>query len=150
MPAMLKDNMEAINRYFMQGVTVKTAAAEKIKKEWMQFWKDAKRDWTWYTQEEYDKARNMRNRFDLANAVSKDQKVAVAAYQAAGQGSTEEQYGETRRSGTEGMFLEEEEPLIPTAWKAGAIIGVGLITAGMFAKQILRLTPYRRLARFLP
>jgi hypothetical protein len=150
MPAMLKDNMEAINRYFMQQVTVKTAAAEKVKQEWMQYWKDTKRDWTWYSQEEYDKARNLRNKFDLANAVTAEAKVAVAAHQAAGQGSTEEQRGETRRSGTSGMFLEEEEPLIPTAWKAGAIIGVSLITIGVFAKQLLKLTPYGKLARFLP
>jgi hypothetical protein len=48
------------------------------------------------------------------------------------------------------MFLEEEEPIIPTKWKVGAVVGVSLIAAGVFAKQLLKLTPYGRFAKFLP
>ncbi len=143
-------DMDAINRYFMQGVPVKTPAAEKVKREWMLYWKEIKKDWGGYTDEEYDKARNLRNKFNLANTVTKAENLSVAAQIAAAKGETEEQYGETRRSGTSGMFLEEEEPIIPTAWKVGAVIGVGLITAGVFAKKILAFTPYGKLARFLP
>jgi hypothetical protein len=150
MPAMLRADMEAINKYFMEQVTIKTPAAEKIKQEWMAWWKEHKRDWTWYTIEEFDHARNMRNKLNLANATSTAQKAEIAAHIASAKGSREEQMGETRRSGTSGMFLEEEEPIIPTKWKVGAVVGVSLIAAGVFAKQLLKLTPYGRFAKFLP
>jgi len=150
MPSQLSDNMNAINRYFMEQVTIRTPAAERVKQEWMAWWKENKRDWTWYTQDEYDHARNLRNKLNLANAKSDAERVSVAAHIATAKGSTEEQMGEVRRSGTSGMFYEEPEPLIPTAWKVAAVVGTGLITLGVFAKQIIRLTPYGRFAKYLP
>jgi hypothetical protein len=149
MPALLKENMEAVNRYFMEG-KVRTAAAEKVKQEWMAFWKDVKRDWTWYTQEEYDKARNLRKKYDLANAPTAQAKQVVTDHYRNAQGTTEQSRGETRRSGTEGDYLVESDPIIPTAWKVGAVVAVGLVAVGAFGKQLLKLTPYGRLARFLP
>jgi hypothetical protein len=149
MPAMLKDNMEAINRYFMEQATVKTAAAEKVKQQWMQFWKDTKRDWTWYSQDEYDKARNLKHKFDDANAITVADKKAASDQRQKGL-TSEELKGETKRAGTSGMFLEEEEPFIPTKWKVAGMVGIGLVAAGVFAKKILALTPYGRLSRFLP
>ena len=149
MSVMLKDNMEAINRYFMEQITVKTSAAEKVKQEWMQYWKDTKRDWTWYSQDEYDKARNLKHKFDTANAVTTAERNAATAQRTTGL-TSEQLRGETKRSGTSGMYLEEEEPLIPTKYKVIGAVGIGLLTVGVFAKKILGMTPYGKLARFLP
>ena len=151
MPVLLKDDMEAINRFFMEGTVVKTREAEKIKQEWIKWWKDNKRDWTWYTQEEYDHARNIRNRFHMANAVTSEQKTEVAAYIASAKLTREELQGETRRAGTTGYYLEEPDPVVPTSWKAAATIGAGLVITGMFAKRILMLHPYGRVvSKILP
>jgi hypothetical protein len=147
MAMLLKDNMEAINRYFMEG-KVRTAAAEKVKQEWMRYWKDTKRDWTYYNQEEYDQARNIKHKFDLANATSSAERTHVAFVQATGM-TSEEMKGETRRAGTKGDYLVDPQPLVPTSWKFGAIVGVALIGVGVFGKQLLKLTPLGRLARIL-
>jgi len=149
MPPMLSANMEAINRYFMETAKVKTKAAEKIKQEWMKWWKDNRRSVTWYDQEEYDIARNMRNRFDLANTITTVERADVERHQATGL-TSEEAAGGTRRAGTSGMYVEEEEPLIPTKWKVGAALGIGLIAIGVFGKKLLGMTPAAKLAKFLP
>lgn len=154
MPAMLSADMEAINKYFMENVVVKTAAAEKIKQEWMKWWNDHRRNsaipgpWNWYTQEEFDYARNERNRFNDANAVTKADKQAAVDQRSKGL-TTEELRGETKRAGTSGMYVEPEKPLIPTSWKVGAAVGVGLITVGVFGKKLLGMTPLGKLAKFL-
>lgn len=149
MPPMLSANMDAVNRYFMETAKVRTKAAEKIKQEWMEWWKENRRSLTWYDQEEYDIARNMRNRFDLANTVSVAERAGVQQHQATGL-TSEEAAGETRRAGTSGMYVEEEEPLIPTKWKVVAALGVGLIAVGVFGKKLLGMTPAAKLAKFLP
>lgn len=149
MPAMLASDMNAINKFFMETAKVNTPAAEKVKQEWMQFWKDTERTFSWYSQEEFDQARNLRNRFNLANAKTDAARVAVAAQQASGV-TREEAGGNTRRAGTSGDYLEEEKPWIPTSWKVGAFVGVGLLATGVFAKKILAMTPYGRIAKYLP
>lgn len=149
MPPMLSANMEAINKFFMETAVVKTPTAEKIKQEWMRWWNDNRRTLTWYSTEEYDFARNMRNRFNDANAVTKKEKQAAVDQRAKGI-TSEELRGETKRAGTTGMYVEEEEPIIPTKWKVAAIIGVGLVGVGVFGKKLLAMTPAGRLAKYLP
>lgn len=148
MPAMLAADMEAINKYFMETAVVKTEAAEKIKQEWMRWWADHRRSITWYSTEEFDFARNLRNKFNLANTTNTKEKKEEQARQARAL-TSEETRGETRRAGTSGMYLEEEKPLIPTSWKVGAAVGVGLVTLGVFGKQILKMTPAGKLLKFL-
>lgn len=145
---MRDDDMEAINKFFMETAKVKTPAAEKIKKEWMAWWKEHK-TWWGYSDEEFDTARNMRNKFNLANASTFTEQNRVAATIATGT-TSEEAQGETRRAGTEGMFTEEEEQWIPTSWKVGAVVGVGLIAVGVFAKKLLALTPAAKFIKHLP
>jgi len=149
MPAMLGADMEAINKFFMETAKVQTPAAENVKQEWMKFWKETERSLTWYTQQEYDDARNLRNRFNVANTTSAAAAATIKAQQASGV-TSEEMRGETRRAGTEGSYLEEEKPWIPTSWKVGGLIGVGLIATGVFAKKILALTPYGKFTKYLP
>jgi hypothetical protein len=148
-PGSHHEDMEAINRYFMQQATVKTPEAEKVKQEWMKWWNDNKRSVLDYTTEEFDTARNTKHRFDVANETTHAGKAAVVAQQARGL-TSEEAMGETRRAGTAGQFLEEEKPLIPTSWKVGAAVGVGLVALGVFGKKLLALTPAGKLAKFLP
>lgn len=148
MPAMLAKDMEAINRYFMEQVTIKTPAAEAIKQDWMKWWNDHKRDWTWYSQEEYDYARNRKHDFDKANATSPAELAHVKSVQAKGM-TSEEMRGETRRAGTAGDYVEPPKPLIPTKWKVGVGVGAGLVVVGVFGKKLLGMTPLGRLAKLL-
>ena len=141
------DNMEAINKYFMETAKVRTAKAEVLKKEWMVWWKEHK-GWS-YSDDEYDTARNMRNTFNLANAVSAQDHAKVAETLARGT-TSEEAAGETRRAGSDGMFVEDEKPWIPTSWKVAAITGVALVTVGVFGKKLLSLTPAAKLIKYLP
>lgn len=142
-------DMEAINRYFMQQAAIKTPAAEKLKQEWMKWWKENQRSWLDYTVEEFDTARNMKHKFDVANEPTQAGKAQVAAQQARAL-TSEEAMGETRRAGTAGQYIEEEKPLIPTSWKVGAMVGVGLITVGIFGKKLLSMTPAAKLIKYLP
>jgi hypothetical protein len=148
MPALLKADMEAINRYFMEQVTIKTPAAEVVKQEWMRWWEDHKRDWTWYTQEEFDHARNEKHKLDQANATTAAELKQVKLVQAKGM-TSEEMRGETRRAGTTGEYVEPPKPLIPTKWKVGAGIAAGVVVAGVIAKKVMGFTPLGKLAKFL-
>lgn len=142
-------DLEAINKYFMETIVIKTPAAEKIKKEWMTWWRENKRDWTSYSDEEYAHARNMRNRLNLANSTTVKEKAHVEQAIKTGL-TTEEMKGETRTAGTDGMHDEEEEPLIPTSVKVWALVGAGLITLGIFGKKLLGMTPAAKLVKYLP
>ena len=143
----LSEDMEAINRYFMEQVKVQTPAAEKVKQEWMKWWADNSGD-LWYSEAQFDVARNLKKKFDLANAKSNTEREQIKEIHARGI-TAEELRGETRRSGTDGMFLEEEKPLIPTSWKVTAGIGAGLFFVGMFAKKLFANTPLGRLTKLL-
>jgi len=149
MPAMLSEDMKAINRYFMEQAQIKTPAAEKVKQEWMKFWKETERTLTWYSQDEYDAARNLKHKFDLANTTNAAEKASVKEQQAKGI-TSEEMRGETRRAGTSGDYLEDPKPLIPTSWKVGAVAGIGLVAVGVFGKKLLGMTPLGKIAKFLP
>jgi len=148
MPSGAAEDMEAINRYFMEQTKIRTPAAEAIKQEWMKWWMENKRDWSWYSQEEYDFARNMRKKLDLANATTEAQRDEIRETHARGI-TSEELKGETRRAGTDGMYIEPEKPFIPTSWKVAAGVGTGLVILGVFAKKILANTPLGRLAKLL-
>ncbi len=145
---MRDDDMEAINRYFMETAVIKTPAAEKLKKEWMVWWKDNK-TWWGYSDEQFNTARNMRSRFNLANTKTAAEQAQVAATIARGS-TSEEAQGETRTAGTDGLHVEEEEPWIPTSWKVGALVGVGLVAVGVFGKKLLAMTPAAKFIKYLP
>ena len=128
---MLNADMEAINKYIME-TNGKSSKAESIKAEWIRYWESIKRDWSWYSQEEFDKARNFRDRFNLANVTSKAEETAVKEQMRSGV-SAERARGETERRTSSGSYLEEEKPLvdfnIPLSWKIGA--GVSALVLGL-------------------
>lgn len=77
-----RDDLEAINRYFGT-VAAKTAAAQNLKQSWAKWWKENRRSWLDYSEEEYNTARSMRNKFDLANAITTTEKAVVQQHQGA-------------------------------------------------------------------
>lgn len=145
MPAMLNANMEAINKYIMES-NVKTEKADKIKVEWIRYWESIKRDWTWYSQEEFDKARNYRDRFNLANTTSKAEETAVKETMRQGV-SSEAARGETERRTTSGSYLEEEKPLvdfnIPLSWKIGGGITAAILGVLWVASKTVMFDPIK-------
>lgn len=58
-------DLKALNNYIV-GTTIKTANANKVKNEWILFWNPIKDKWLPYTKAESDKARNIRDRFNVA------------------------------------------------------------------------------------
>lgn len=121
------DNMAAIVDYINRTPT-KTPEAARIKDEFakwyngISYWDDE--------QITYDKARNYRNSFNLANAVTSSEKQTVERVIKTGL-TTEEAAGESARARTtSGQYAVPDEPLVPT-WK-WAVVGVVAI-GGLYA-----------------
>jgi hypothetical protein len=68
-------NIKAINDYFNR-TPAQTKAATKIYDEWRAFYEKLESAW-WISQDDYDKARNIRNAFNRANAVTAEEKEIV-------------------------------------------------------------------------
>lgn len=68
-------NIKAINDYFNRTPRLTTKATE-VYDQWRIFHEKLSSAW-WLTQEDYDKARNFRNEFNRANAVTAEQKEIV-------------------------------------------------------------------------
>jgi murein L,D-transpeptidase YafK len=145
---LFKDNqdMAAINQLIANTEPV-TAKARQLKDEWITWWDDL----TWLdknvTGDAYDKARNKRNEFLKANAVTAAEKEAVRRVQATGATTEEVEAGtnkpgeagqfhkEERRATSEGKFPEKKEPLIPTQYKiVGFATAVGIATLAVLKK----------------
>ena len=78
----------------------------------------------------YNEARNRRNEFNIANAVSEEQKQAVANVIHTGV-TSEEQHGGTKQISSTGKFHVDEKPLIPEWlwWAAAAGLGVIVVAS---------------------
>lgn len=118
------DNVEAIDRY-IKNAPLNTKAAGAIRDEWTRFFDEF--SWSYATQEQYDRARNLRNRFNLANAVTQSDKEQVLHVMQTGL-TTEELAGGTSRRLIDGSYIE---PLLTAETKAKLVFG-GVIIAGAF------------------
>jgi len=121
------ENIDAIRAYFDQ-TSVKTAEAQKIKDAFVA-WYDGL---TWFGKglnSNYDLARNQRNRFNLANATSAEEKQVVETVITTGL-STEQVQGQPDRRDETGMLpgpvAPPPPPLIPTPYLVGGAILGGL------------------------
>jgi hypothetical protein len=132
-------NIAAINAYIMSQ-PLKTAEAGIVRNEWLKFHEGL----GWYSSkfpsvEDYDKARNIRNRFNDAQAVTAKEQTQVLEQRLKGL-TSEELRGETRRTTTEGNYLEDEasggQPWLPTKTKFALAIGALVIGGAMIAKRI--------------
>lgn len=121
---LLSDNIDAIQRYFAEAHPI-TSEATAIKDEFIK-WIDSL--W-WYEknwQSTYDLARNLRNRYDLANAVTPIAKAQVMLVQRTGL-TTEQMQGLPDRRDSHGNFpgptTPPKPPLIPWwVWTGGAVV----------------------------
>lgn len=128
------DDIDAINRYIVYA-KVNTKEAGKIKDEWIK-WHDSLGWWDRNMAPEiYDKARNLRNKFNLANATSAKEKEEIRQVQQTGL-STEEMQGGTRRILSTGQYETEDEPIIPTSFKLGVGVTLGTLLAGYVAYKL--------------
>lgn len=130
------DDIDAINKYIVYA-TVKTKDAAKIKDEWIR-WHDGLGWWSKNMDSAvYDEARNKRNRFNLANAVTKAEKEDVKNVQQTGL-STEEMQGGTRRVLSSGTYeaSDEDDSIIPTSFKLGVGLTVATAVLGYAAFKI--------------
>ncbi len=141
-------NIDAINTYVMTQ-PLKTAEAGIVRNEWLRFHEAL--GWTgrnFPSVEDYDKARNIRNRFNDAQAVTAKEKEAVVESRLTGL-TTEELRGETRRTLADGSYLEDEasggEPWLPTKTKIALGIGALAFGALLIAKKIY-VDPFIRMA----
>lgn len=124
-------DMDAINVY-MHSQPLNTAEATALFNDWVS-WFDTL---GWFSKNvdtsTYDIARNKRDAFNLANAISEEDKAAVQATMKTGQ-STEVNDGNTSRKNSEGKFPTAPFQLIPTWLKyaAGGLAGVTLIASAV-------------------
>jgi hypothetical protein len=127
------DNIDAITTYMTSLATqVKTTAA-RAKQDEYKAWIDTV---GWYNKNydrpTYDHARNLRNEFNVANAVTPEEKQAVQQVLTTGL-TTEEQQGGGRRVSSEGKFSEQAAPPVPmpswVKWAVAAGVGVGVLYA---------------------
>lgn len=133
------DNIAAINTYIMTQ-PLKTAEAGIVRNEWLKF--HEKLGWTgrnFPSVQDYDSARNIRNRFNDAQATTVAEKMAAADQRTRGL-TSEELRGETRRTTTDGGYLEEEasggEPWLPTKTKIALGVGAVAAAALLIAKKM--------------
>ncbi len=121
------ENIDAIRAFFAQ-TPVQTPDAQKIKDAFV-IWYD---DLTWFGKglnSNYDLARNQRNRFELANAVTPQEKQNVQTVLTTGMSTEQLQGGADRRDeagNLPGPVTPPKPPLIPTPYVVGGAILGGL------------------------
>lgn len=118
------EDMDAINR-MMAGAPLRTKAAAAVHDEWIKWWDGL----SWWEKaldgETYDRARNLRNQFNRANAVTASDRAAVERMQTTGL-TNEEIAGGTRRTLSTGDY---DVPLLSTSSRL-ALGGLALLAGG--------------------
>lgn len=134
------DDMEAVNRY-IAGAPLKTRAAEAAHDEWIK-WYDSL---SWleksFDGETWDRARNLKNKFNAANATSSAEKEMAERVAKSGL-TTEEIAGGTRRTLSSGEY---DVPFISTSTRVAIggmaiLVGAGFLAAkavGVYLKPYL-------------
>lgn len=125
------DDMVAIERY-MKDTLALTPEATKIKDAYIA-WFDGLYWWQKSSQDNFDKARNYRNQFNLANAPTAEAKAAVQAVITSGL-SKEQAQGDADRRNSAGMYPNHPDPWIPLQWEiAGVAIAALTLLVGVHA-----------------
>jgi len=124
------ENIEAIARYISEQAPPRTAEARSIRDEWQRFYSGLSSYEANYEQQAYDRARNIRLRYNRANATTDAERAAVER-QAMGGLSTEQINGDPDRRTTDGSYIPP-----PSSSSRLALIGVGV--AAVAALLLLR------------
>jgi len=122
-------NVEAIND-FMHRAAPQTPAAAIAFNDWVK-WYDATKPgvFGWWSDADVDHARNLRNAFNRANAVTTAEKAKVAEVIQSG-GTLEQSAGEPDRRNAAGDFEEPPPGVVHSWWFWPAIaLGTGVVVA---------------------
>ena len=96
------DDLDAINKYIV-GAEIKTREAQVLRDEWIRWFDGLSWGDRYFDRPTYDRARNMRLEFELANSVSEAERAEVL--QRARQGlSSEQAQGSPDRRDTSGEY----------------------------------------------
>lgn len=136
-------NMEAVAKYFAR-IPPKTSKARNVKDAYIR-WKDSLGWWdlAMNQSELWDKARNFKTRYDMANARTQSEKDA-AERQRLGGLTTEEIEDKARRTKASGLFVESKGDLIAGRLKYPIYIIGTLLIAGY---GFLKFSPARGIKR---
>lgn len=109
------EDIEAINEY-MHRTQRKTAAASAALNEWVKWYEATKPGpLGWWSDADYDHARNLRNAFSRANAVTEAEKAQTESVIREGV-SAEQARGETDRRNAEGNIVEQPTGVAHQWW----------------------------------
>lgn len=109
------EDLRAINDFFHRPANApKTAAAKAVFNEWIAWWEDNGDNWFNGTAE-LDHARNLRNDYNRANAVTAEAKAQVESVIRTGM-TSEQAAGETDRRNAEGGFTEPPLSVVKRWW----------------------------------
>jgi hypothetical protein len=133
------EDMDAINRYMMR-MDLMTGQAAQHRDAWVVWYDNL--SWWERTQDGaiYDEARNRRNEFNLANAVTPEEKAGVLHVMQTGM-TTEEMAGGTRRTLSSGMYslpettIEGKTDLLTFRGKV-ALALLGVASASLYAGKV--------------
>lgn len=130
------DNIAAINRYMVE-TPANNPKVIKLRDEWIR-WHDGL---TWWEKNietaTYDRARNLRNEFNLLNATTPAEKEAVKNVQTTGL-TSEELEGGVRRVLSSGNYSEASGGLLPPGFALGIGATLAVLVGGYTA---LKLSP---------
>jgi hypothetical protein len=118
-------NIDAIGRYISEQSTARTAAAAGWRDQWQAFYSSLGSVEFNYEQQAYDRARNIRLQYNLANATTDAERAAVMTQATEGL-STEEVNGEPDRRRTDGTYVP---PPSGSATLAHVALGAGAVVA---------------------
>lgn len=141
-----KDNLLATNAY-IHSQPIKTPEAAKVASEWTRWWDTTGNPDNYSVKipgEVWDEARNRKIKFNLANAVSQQEKERIIEVATKGMSSEQMQGLPDRRDPTTGTYYVPPEPpppmfppwVKPVALGAAAL-GLGLSVVPMLRKLIL-------------
>jgi hypothetical protein len=124
------ENIEAIARYISEQDPPRTAEARSIRDEWQRFYSGLSSYEANYEQQAYDRARNIRLRYNRANATTDAERAAVER-QAMGGLSTEQINGDADRRTTDGSYIPPPSP-------SSGLVLIGVGVAAVAALLLLR------------
>lgn len=130
------DDLRAINEYFHRVAPV-TPAAKKLFNEWVSWWEQNVANAWFLTQADLDHARNLRNDFNRANAVTPEAKAKVEEVITTGI-TVEQQRGETDRRNTEGGFTEPPPGAARKWWFWPAVASVATAAVVVVVPKVIK------------
>lgn len=128
------EDIEAINDFFHRSENApRTPEARAAFNAWVKWYEDTKPGaFGWWSDADFDHARNLRNAYNRANAVTAKEKENVERVITTGM-STEQMQGETDRRDASGNIVEQPPGLAHSPWFWPAVAAGGtavLLLAG--------------------